>query len=403
MDIQYNSDQQDLLKAAYEWWNYDKYNPLFQYAGSGGTGKSFMLHAIINMIGIPMEKIAPAAYTGAASIVLRTKGFPQAKTEHAWLYTPVDIALRDKQGNLLMNDIFDVPMTGMGFVPKPMEGIELMIIDEAPMTPLSIRQEIEKRNVRVIACGDLKQLPPVESTPGYLVDGEIHQLNQIMRQAENNPIVMLSNRAYKGLPIHKGYYGSPYGSVLVIEEDELTDNMIAWSDIMICGTNRTRDMMNKRVRENILGIKSDLPQFGERLVCRKSNWNKEVDGISLANGLVGMVTSYPDVSDFDGKTFSIDFTPLILNKPFHGLRCNYEYLISEYDKRKLIKNNKYAVGEKMEYAYCITTHVSQGSEYANGIYFKEYLSKEINNNLDYTGISRFRNSCIIVLPKRKFY
>lgn len=398
----YNSDQQNLLREAYNWWLYDK-NPLFQYAGSGGTGKSFMLHAIINMIGIPIEKVAPAAYTGAASIVLRTKGFPHAKTEHAWLYKPVDVALRDKKGNLLMNDTFDVPMMGMGFVPKPMEGIELMVIDEAPMTPLFVRQEIERRRVKVIACGDLKQLPPVESPPGYLVDGKIHQLNQIMRQAEDNPIVMLSNRAYQGLPLHKGYYRSIYGSVLVIEEDELTDNMISWSDIMICGTNRTRDIMNKRVRENILNIKSELPQFGERLVCRKSNWNKEVDGISLANGLVGVVTSYPDVSDFDGKTFSIDFTPLILNKPFQKLRCNYEYLTSDYERRKVIKNNKYAVGEKMEYAYCITTHVSQGSEYANGIYFKEYLSKEINCNLDYTGISRFRNSCIIVLPKRKFY
>lgn len=401
--ITYNDDQSNLLKEAYNWWKYDKSNPLFQYAGSGGTGKSFMLHAIINTIGVPIDKVAPAAYTGAASIVLRTKGFPWAKTEHSWLYEPIEVVATDKNGKIIMNDTLGTPIMRTAFVPKPMEGIELMIIDEAPMTPIDIRREIESRNVRVIACGDLKQLPPVESAPAYLVDGKIHYLNQIMRQAEENPIVMMSNRAYQGLPLHKGYYGSPYGSVLVIEEDELTDNMIAWSDIMICGTNRTRDFMNKKVREDILNIHSDIPQHGERLVCRKSDWTKEVDGISLANGLVGIVSSHPDISNFNGETFTIDFTPLILNKPFYRLQCNYEYLISDYNRRKILKGDKFSKGARMEYAYCITTHVSQGSEYANGIYFKEYLSKEINANLDYTGISRFKNSCIIVLPKRKYY
>lgn len=271
------------------------------------------------------------------------------------------------------------------------------------MTPEYIRKEIDSRDVRVIACGDLKQLPPVGSNPGYLVDGEIFHLNQIMRQNADNPIIWISNRAYENKPIHKGLYRSNSGSVLVIEEDELTDNMIAWADIMICGTNKTRDKMNTRTRQSVLGIKSDLPLYNERLVCRRNNWNREVDGISLTNGLVGRVSSYPDVSCFDGKTLSISFNPFIINSSFNNLKINYEYLTAPYDKRKIIKENKYYEGERFEYAYCVTTHVSQGSEYNNGIYFKEYLSKEINPNLDFTGITRFKRSCIIVLPKRKFY
>lgn len=398
-----NDGQRKIISAAVDWWHNKPYSKLFQYEGGPGTGKSFTLNLIVDSLGLDRSEVAPAAYTGAAAIVLRTKGFPNARTDHSWLYTPQDLNKYDPAGNILMDSYFDVPMTELGFVPKPLDGIKLMLIDEAPMTPMSIRQEIETRNVRTIACGDLKQLPPVEAEPGYLVDGEIYHLTEIMRQEQDNPIIWISNRAYLGLPIHKGLYNSPSGSVLVIDEDELTDNMIAWSDIMICGTNKTRDRMNKRARENILGITSDLPQHGERLVCRKNDWNREVDGISLANGLVGTVSSYPDVSCFDGKTFNIDFCPLIMGNPFVGLQCSYEYLIAPFERRQYIKNNKYYPGARMEYAYCITTHLSQGSEYANGIYFKEYLSKEINGNLDYTGISRFRNSCIIVLPKRRFY
>lgn len=403
MSHQANDDQLVVLNAAYDWWHKQPNNPLFQYCGGPGTGKSWLLHQIITAIGIDPAKVAPAAYTGAAAIVLRTKGFPMARTEHSWLFTPQDGYKYDNTGSILKDTYFDLPISELAFAPKPLQGISLMIIDEASMTPMYMRQEIETRGIRVIATGDLQQLPPIESEPGYLTNGKIFQLKQIMRQQEDNPLIWISNRAYAGLPLHKGLYRSNSGSVLVIDEDELTDNMIQWSDVVICGTNKTREKTNKRVREDILGIRSDLPQHGERLVCRKSDWNKEVDGISLANGLVGTVADYPDVSQFDGKTFTIDFCPLILDRSFVGLRCNYDYLLATPEQRKYLKNDKYHEGARMEYAYCITTHVSQGSEYANGIYFKEYLSKEINGNLDYTGITRFKNSCIIVLPKRRFY
>lgn len=399
-----NTDQQFVIERANDWFFNDPHNLLFQYTGGPGTGKSVTLNLIVDSLGIDRDKVAPAAYTGAAAIVLRTKGFYNARTEHSWLFTPTDVNKYDAAGNIIMDPYFNVPIQGLGFKSKALaDGVQLMLIDEAPMTPLYIRKEIESRGIRTIACGDSRQLPPVEEEQGYLIDGSIYELHQIMRQQEDNPIIWLSERAYAGLPIHEGLYKGTSGSVLVINEDELTNNMISWSDIVVCGTNKTRDAMNKRVREEILDIRSPLPQFGERLVCRKNDWNKEVDGISLANGLVGRVTSHSDASCFDGKTFTIDFCPLIMDRGFIGLRCNYDYLLADHTQRQMIKNNKYYEGARMEFAYCITTYVSQGSEYANGIYIKEYLSKEINNRLDFTAITRFKNQCIIVLPKRKFF
>ena len=72
-------------------------------------------------------------------------------------------------------------------------------------------------------------------------------------------------------------------------------------------------------------------------------------------------------------------------------------------ERKQIKNSPYYIGEKFEFAYGITTHISQGAQYNQGIYFQEYLSPLINKNLNYTGITRFSDHCIYFIDQRKFF
>ena len=393
-----NKSQLDVVQAAYNWYHYTN-DLVFQYEGPPGTGKSVVLYYISQILDPEAKHSAAAAYTGAAAIVLRRKGFTNAKTLHSLLFKPVQEMLYDDQGNIAKHSYFETPLYDLGFEPKSLEGVDLLYIDEVGMVPMDIRKEIERRGIRVVACGDLKQLPTVEGEQGYLIDGEIHHLTEIMRQEEGNAIIWLSDRAYRGLPIHKGNYGN----VLVIEEDELNNKMIAAADIVLCGRNDTRDKLNNRIRQDILHIGHPLPQFGERLVCRKNNWGIDLDGISLANGLIGSVVSYTDASMFDGKTFKIDFKPNIMNYPFKDLMIDYNYFTAPFDKRKFIKNDRYSFGEKMEFAYAITTHLSQGSEWSRGIYIQEYLNKDINNNLNYVGLSRFRDYCIYVIPKRKYY
>ena len=220
-----------------------------------------------------------------------------------------------------------------------------------------------------------------------------------MRQAEGSALLYLAERARKGLPIHEGFYGD----VLVINEDDLTDQMIANSDIVISAKNATRDYINNRVRRDILGIKTDLPAYGERMVCRKNNWNIELDGINLTNGLIGTVMNHPGVGGFDGKTYKIDFKPTLLDSYYPSLSCDYEYLIANHKQKQMLKNNRYNVGEKLEFAYCITCHMSQGAQFNNGIYLEEFMGKDIQNNLNYVGITRFSNSMIYVKKKRKKY
>lgn len=395
----YTNEQQHVIDEAVKWYRYSS-EQVFQFDGFAGTGKSVVLNAIVDRLGINRKNVAPMAYIGQAAIVMRLKGFKNAKTIHSWLYNPVDTVKVDKNGSVVINNYFNRPELTLGFEPKPFENIELVIVDEGGTVPDGeLKYELESRGVKILVAGDLGQLPPITGKPAYLHSGKIHHLTTPMRQNQNSGIYYLANRARMGLPIQKGFYGD----ALVIDEDELTDQMIMNSDIVITGKNATRDKINKRVRHDIMGINTDLPMTGEKLICRKNNWNVALDGINLANGLIGRVVNSPGVEGFDGKNFTLDFKPDLLNNYFKGIPCDYQYFIAPYNQKQMLKNNKYNRGEKFEFANAITCHLSQGGQFYSGIYIEESLDRNIQNNLNYTGITRFTNGLIYIKRKKKFF
>lgn len=381
----------------------DPYQQLFQIDGEAGTGKSTVLKHIIARNRIPLERILAMSYTGAAAVILKLSGFPNAKTLHSGLYHPVDTYMTDKQTNqIIYNTYYNRPKTTTGFTPKiksNFDNIDLMIIDEAPTVPMSMRKDIMKHGIKVIASGDLFQLPPLFEKPAFLTDGVVHHLTEPMRQGTNSNILYLARRARRGLPINYGYYGDCY----VTDEDDLTDTMIMRSDIVICGTNKKRDEINKRVREIKGTCNSELPLRGERVVCRKNNYKTVIDGINLANGLIGTVMNNPGVDNYDNNTFKIDFQPLLFPGIFSDLRCDYKYFMAPYSEKEKIKQDKYSLGEKFEFSYASTCHLAQGASLANGIYIEEYMSPELNDRLNYVGISRFRQGMIYIKRKIRLY
>lgn len=400
--ITLNDGQKKVSDAAVDWyWNSS--STLFQFDGKAGTGKSVVLNDIINRLNLNPENVLPMAYTGQAAIVMRTKGMMNACTCHSGLFEPVEMPVIDKMtGKVVMDEQFNVPMTTLKFVPKSFfdSSIKLFVIDEAWMVPKSFRKYIENTGIKTIVTGDSGQLPPIADEPAYLVDGNIYHLNQLMRQNADSPLIYLADRARNGKPIEVG----EYGYVTVIYEDEVNDMMMNMADIILCGKNKTRDNINKYVRENIYKHKTDYPMFKERLICRKNNWGKVVDGISLANGLVGTVVMPPSVNGYEDGQLTIDFKPDLLNNVFRNLKINYNYLNTSYGPLKdKIKNSKFTKGELLEYAYASTVHLSQGSEYRFGMYFEEYLSPTIQNNLNYTAITRFKTSMIYVKHRTRYF
>lgn len=388
-------EQQSLVQDCYNWF-YNDTDLVFEFAGGPGTGKSFVLDFIIKYLGINRNNIAPMAYTGAAAVNMRTKGLLNAGTIHSWIYHTNISPRIDKSGNYIMDEYFNRPKEGLDFIPKvELEDIKLIIIDEAYMVPFEMKKDVEKFGIKIIACGDWNQLPPINSKPAYLTNRNVHLLTKTMRQAENSNIVKLAYYVLNGFPISNGYYGD----VLVINEDELTDQMIMSSDVVICSKNSTREYYNNKIRE-LYGFHNKLPEYGERIICRSNNKYEVVEGINLANGLIGTVTNFPDVSGFDGKTFSMSFKPDLLSSSFN-IKASYKYFIASHQQKEALKYDKYLEGEKFEFGYCITSHLSQGSQFDNVIVIEEPMMGNINNRLSYVAITRAKKQLIYVKKSYK--
>lgn len=397
MDLSILTDeQQALVKACYSWF-YNDTDLVFEYAGGPGTGKSFVMNFIIDYLGISRSQIAPMAFTGAAAVNMRTKGLLNAGTIHSWIYHTTVTQKLDSSGNYVMDEYFNRPKETLDFIPKlKLKHIKLIIIDEGYMVPIEMKKDIEKFGIKILVAGDWNQLPPVNSSPAYLTDpNNVFLLTKTMRQAEGSNIVRLAYNVLNGYPISNGYYGD----VLVINEDELTYQMIVSSNIVICSKNSTREYYNNKIRK-LYGFSGKTPQYGERVICRSNNKDEIVDDINLANGLIGTVVNYPDVSGFDGKTFSMQFLPDLLSHPF-DIRVSYKYFTAPYQQRDAIKNDRYLEGEKFEFGYAITAHLSQGSQFDNVIVIDEPMFGNINNRLSYVAITRAKKRLIYVKKKYK--
>lgn len=401
--IEFTDEQKNLIHAAIKWYTSSSSGQIFQYSSPAGCGKSTVMHAIIDALGIQSNEVAPMSYTGAATTIMRINGFGNAKTIHSWLYTPVEYIDTDPITNKTYKKIKYVYKG----IPKSL--YKIICIDEGSMVPLHMKKDILRSGIKIIVCGDLNQLPPVKDKPAFLYDGKIYFLTKIMRQSQGSAIVEFSQRILNGEPIKPGIYNDltviPMNTFMYYQKE-----MIPKMDVILCGTNKTRDYYNSFVRKDILHKSSIMPELGEKVICRKNNWDIEVDGVNLTNGLSGTITSMPSISSYKkGKMFTMDFIPdLFPSVKFTGLKCDYKYFTADNKTRNAMKefgNPLYrAEGEKFEFSYAITTHLSQGSQFFNGIYLQEYFgSPEMRKHLNYTGITRFRNHCIYVVPDTGIY
>ena len=392
-----NSQQEKICQAAVNWYR-NSSAQVFEFEGGAGTGKTYTIMEILRRLNLSSGEFLAMAYTGQASIVMRTRGFKNARSIHSSLYEMVEI-----EDDTAVNLAFGIRKKKFDFRLRTMidPNIRLFFIDEAWMVPKWMVKDILSFGIKVICCGDSQQLPPIGDDPGFLTGYGVYRLTELMRQSKSNPIVYLANRAIKGLPIHNG----TYGNVLVIDEDDFHPNYIPYADTIICGTNKTRDTMNNYVRQ-LAGFYSLTPNIGERIICRQNNWDiVSEDGIALCNGLSGIVASQLEVDRFNGQTFTIHFKPDLVDSVFFNIHVNYEYFTAPYDERQRLKEkiSKYSQGEIFEFAYAISCWLAQGSEYNNGIYIEEFMRPQIQKQLNYTGITRFKNSLIYIKKKNKYF
>lgn len=340
--------------------------------------------------------MAYATFTGKAAEVLRKKGNTGACTLHKLLY-----------------DHF--PKPGGGFIRKPKTSLDcdVVVVDEVSMAPKSMIDMLLSHRVYVIFLGDPFQLPQINKDESHDILENAHIfLDEVMRQAAESEIIQISMKIRNGEPIDfmKGK------EVIIIPKSELVEGHLTWADQILCGTNATRESINRQMRE-IYGF-SGLPQDGEKMICLRNYWNDCADnGDALVNGTTGilrnpfetfrMIPNYIPIDnhrmdviqgDFvtsDGSTFnSVEMDKKLL---IDGVKCITDGKIL-FRLGKLKNKIGDIVPREFTFGYAITTHKAQGSEWDKVLVIEEKFpfSKEEHARWLYTAVTRASEKLVLV-------
>lgn len=387
--IELNKGQKELIAEIYKWYKSD-FDEDFVYAGAAGTGKTTILPYVIEELGLEQDEVLYVAYTGKASSVLMQKGF-DASTIHSAFYDLKEVPLK-KNGSIVYKN--GRPVMTTTFVPKERINphIKLIVIDEWSMVNDEYKNTIYKFGIPVIASGDEYQLKPIFGISPF-ANRIKYRLTEITRQAKYSGIITLATLIRNGeeIPPYKNFFNDAH----TFRKNYCTDKHLLDADIILTAKNKTRNNFNDRIRM-LHGSKGKLPQVGDKLICRKNNWSKSLDGIPLVNGILGKCIHPIDMSEcnLSQGIYRMDFQPDYIDDDYYdALKCDYDYLNEPCGNKEI---NIWNDGNKLEYGEAITVHLSQGSQYGNVVYWDEVVGDEdYMRQIRYTAVTRATSKVIV--------
>lgn len=369
-----------IKKAVYWFKNESETKQFFTISGYAGTGKTTIVKKMIERIDIDEEKITYVALTGKAALQLNMNG-NKAITIHRLIYHVEED--ENGQAKYVLRKKDDLSY------------LSLIIVDEVGMADKKLMDDLKTFGIPIIALGDHGQLGPIGEDNGLLRKPDV-LLTEIHRQAQENPIIYLSMLAREGKPIPYGKYGS---EVIVLPKKHklLNLDLLLRANQVLCSYNKTRRMLNERMR-GAKGFTNPLPVIGDKVICTKNNWEEEVDGINLINGLIGEVKS---VKKEYNNVISMDFQPEFSKKNlFRDLPVlTNGFLGFQITPKQRREFNIFDFGE------AITVHKSQGSQWDNLCVFHEPMGKtqaDRNRGL-YTAITRAAERLILIKERKIQY
>ena len=388
--------QEEGLKIAVE--RFKAREPYTCISGYAGTGKSTLIKFIIAALDIPPEKVSYVAYTGKAAQVLKQKGCPNPITAHKLLYKAKPM-----------------PNGTYKFVPKPVSDYDIIVVDEVSMLPKDMWLQLLSHRIHVIATGDPFQLPPIDKdSDNHVLDHPHVFLDEIMRQAYDSEIIRFSMWIREGKPIEE--FPASGQQVMLIRPNQIVTGMYEWADQILCATNAQRNNINNFMRE-IKGFGPE-PEVGDKIISLRNQWeflsNDFEDPAPLTNGTIGTIETafkrdltvpfwicdkkIPVLSttmiDDNGDKFDyipIDYTSLTTGEKF--LTGKQEYQMRKSDK----------CGDppfEFSYAYGITCHKAQGSEWGKVLVYEEKFpyDKTEHARWAYTAATRASEKLVWRLP-----
>ena len=390
MFMKLNEQQAQAIEALRKWW-YNGNKQVFQISGAAGTGKTTLIRYLINEIKLEHDEVLFTAFVGKATLAMTRNGL-NAKTLHSAICYCKDEPVLDENGNVVTE--YNRRVTKRVFTRRRKidPRIRLIVVDEGSMVPAKMADWLLKFKVPIIVLGDLNQLPPVIGDSFFLKEPDV-VLTQIMRQSSESPIPYFAQNVLQngtkclspGLQIGD--------KINVLSKADITPELLKDYDVIICGTNKTRNNLNTYIRERIYGRTQEYPVIGDKLICRENDWTFSVDDVYLINGLIGYVTDI-DLESISDYTMKIDFKPEFMDNEFKNVTLDRIYMgLSPNDKRFYRSNY-----HKFEYGYAITCHLSQGSQYNRVLVFNEsFGTAEERRKWLYTAVTRAIDKVTILI------
>lgn len=396
-NIVLSDDQQRALGRILRWYEDGKLT--LTLGGYAGTGKTTLLGQLQYHLPVG-TRIHFCSYTGKAVSVLASKLPPGATvtTLHRLLYKPRKnyVCTESKEIVPILGGWCDkhhsmnsdakprdpCPATKQldwSPNPNPLDGIDLVVVDEASMISDKIWSDLTRWGVPVLAVGDHGQLPPIKSTFNLMADPEI-KLEKILRQAEGSPIIRMASmaRMYGELP-----YKDFGDNCRVIPTHELHKYEIDPNagDLIIAAYNRTRNGLNESMRGQ-LGF-SGLPTEGDIVICLRNSYEHGV-----FNGMRGRIRSLEPFPYGNEGYAEIE----MLDEGF-----DYSGLIDlrQFGEPKTLSDTPRHLG-LFDFGYCMTAHKAQGSQADRVVVINERLPQTNHRRWLYTAVTRAAKELIVV-------
>jgi len=346
-------------------WLKDGDPPVFRLFGYAGVGKTTLARHVAEAAA---GETAFAAFTGKAAMVMRAHGCWDATTIHALIYRASEGA--DGAPTFTLNE------------DGPASRASLIVIDECSMVDAELARDLLSFGKPILVLGDPFQLPPVKGGGYFTEHAPDVMLTQIHRQAEDNPIIRLSQIVRGGGELKDGSYGESR----VIRRAAIDAAQVLAADQVLVGTNRTRRAYNQRIRD-LSGFKEPLPVAGDRLVCLRNDKTKGLinGGLWRVEALGGVVKDFVRLtvrSEDEGAAKSVKVA--VLKAFFEGTEAELAYPIRRES-------------DEFDYGYALTVHKAQGSQWDAVLLFDEsYAFREHRARWLYTGLTRAAKRLTIV-------
>lgn len=339
-EITLTAEQSAAAALLAEWVESDRSE--FVLAGLAGTGKSTTLGSLITAG--KLNPVATLTPTGKAADVLRRKGV-NAETIHSAIKR--FRAERWNEERKQVEPVFEDGDAEFG------EG-DVVIVDEASMVDLHLAEDLRATGARIVWVGDHGQLEPVGPDPRIMAEADV-MLEAVMRQAAESPILRLAHKVREGASFkemttdrYRGdvnfYRGGRAARIAEIADRDGYDQIICW-------TNKQRRSINAATRDR-RGHVGETPCVGERIIMTKNDRTLGVFNgqqyyvVAAGEPIDGRVEMTVESCD-TGRTLTADFWTV----PF-----------DRQPEREDVDNRPKRVLEA-DFAYCITAHKSQGSEW----------------------------------------